>query len=352
MKRILCAVTALTLLITLLTACGGPGTTLSIGGAQVGSEIYTYYYDLVKRAPAEYPGDARERAVALCKEYVAVNTLAAELSLTLRTEQAAAVSSWVNQQWRFFSVYYEGLGISKQTLTKIREQEAQKERLLEAYYGTEGLQPVSEEELKAYFSGHFVVFKAINGYLTDTDDTGAPVALSDARVNEIKQQFNTMAEQIRKGTSIDAVNTQYMKSQNSAETGEFTASVIDAQNADYPKGFYDQVAAMKTNDVKVITMSTFLYVVQKLDALGDQGRYFTQYRTDVLASMKGGDFEALLQERENSFEIKEKSAALKKCEKLVNEKHATESAADPQTQAAGGTNATAPQSTAAGDTAQ
>lgn len=352
MKRILCALAALTLLISLLTACGGPGTALSVGGAQISSEVYTYYYDLVKRSPADYPGDARENAVALCREYVAVNTMAAELSLTLQTEQAAASSAWVNQQWKFFSTYYEGLGISKQTLMKVREKEARKELLLEAYYGTEGRQPVSEDELKAYFSSHFVVFKAINGYLTDTDDTGAPVALSDARVNEIRQQFNTMAENIRKGTSIDAVNTQYMESQNSAGTGEFTASVIDAQNTDYPEGFYDEVATMKANDVKVITMSAFLYVVQKLDPLGDQGSYFTQYRTDVLASMKGGDFAALLQEREASFEMKEKSAVLKKCEKLVNETHEVESAGDTRTQTAGGETTTTPQSAVADTTAQ
>ena len=64
MKRILCAVTALTLFITLLTACGGPKTALHIGGAQVSSEIYTYYYDLVKRSPEQYPGDARENTIS------------------------------------------------------------------------------------------------------------------------------------------------------------------------------------------------------------------------------------------------------------------------------------------------
>lgn len=320
MKRILCAVAALTLFITLLTACGGPRTALSIGGAQVGSEIYTYYYDFAKRSPEDYPGDARANAVALCREYVAVNTMAAELSLAPQPKHASNASAWVNQQWRFFSVYYQSIGISKQTLMKVRETEVRRELLLDAYYGTEGLQPVSEDELKAYFSGHFVVFKAINGYLTDTDDTGAQVALSDARVKEVKQQFNTMAENIRKGTSIDTVNTQYLESQNSTGAGEFTASVIDGKNAEYPQGFYDQVAAMKTNDVKVITTPTYLYVVQKLDPLGEKGIYFTQYRTDVLTSMKGVDFDTRLQEREDSFEAEEKSSVLKTCEKLVNEK--------------------------------
>mgnify|MGYP000579782234 CR=1 FL=1 len=120
----------------------------------VSSEIYTYYYDLVKRSPEQYPGDARENTISLCKEYVAVNTLAAERSITLKTEREAAASAWVNQQWKFFSTYYTGLGISKQTLMKVRENEARRELLLEAYYGANGLQPVAEDALKDYFSKH------------------------------------------------------------------------------------------------------------------------------------------------------------------------------------------------------
>lgn len=345
MKRILCAVSALTLFITLLTACSGPRTALSIGGAQISSEIYTYYYDLVKRSPETDPGDARENAVNLCKEYVAVNTLAAELSLSLQTKQEASASAWVNQQWKFFSTYYTSLGISKQTLMKVRENEERRALLLEAYYGAGGLQPVADEELKAYFSSHFVVFKSINGYLTDTNDAGEPVALSDERIAAIKQQFNTMAEDIRKGTSIEEINTKYLESQNSASAGELTASVIDSQNTDYPEGFYEQAAAMKNGDVKVITLSTFLYVVQKMDALGDEGRYFTQYRTDVLQSMKGEDFEKLLQERENSFEVDEKGGTLKRCEKAVDEKHTQGSGTAQAASGAESTGASQPQQT-------
>lgn len=332
MKRILCAITALTLLSLLLTACGGPKTALEIGGARISSEIYTYYYDLVKRSPEDYPGDARENAVRLCKEYVAVNTLAAERAISLGIEQKTAASDWVNQQWKFFSVYYTRLGVSKQSLMKARETAERRALLLEAYYGAGGLQPVSEEELKAYFSEHFVVFKAINGYLTDTDDTGAPVALSDERVKAVEQQFAAMADQIRQGTAIDAVNTQYLESQNSAGTGEFTASVIDAKNTDYPEGFFEQVAAMKTNDVKVVKLSSFIYVVQKLDALGEKGSHFTQYRGEVLASMKGSDFETLLKERVDALEVAEKAGVLKNCETLVQEKRAEESGMGAQTQ--------------------
>lgn len=325
MKRILCAVIALTVCMTLLTACGGPKTALQIGGAQVSSEIYTYYYDLVKRSPEEYPGDARESAINLCKEYVAINTLAAERSITLKTEREAAASAWVNQQWKFFSTYYMGLGVSKQTLMKVRENEARRALLLEAYYGAGGLQPVADDALKDYFAKHFVVFKSINGYLTDTNDAGESVVLSDERIAQIKKQFNTMADSIRTGASIEEANTKYLESQNSSNVGEFTASVIDGANTDYPEGFYDQVAAMKNGDVKVITLSTFIYVVQKLDALGEKGAYFTQYRTDVLQSMKGEDFEKLLQERESSFEVERKDGVLKRSEKAVEEKHPTDS---------------------------
>ena len=60
-----------------------------------------------------------------------------------------------------------------------------------------------------------------------------------------------MADSISKGTSIEEANTKYLESQNSTSVGEFTASVINGGNTDYPEGFYDQVVAMKNGDVKV-----------------------------------------------------------------------------------------------------
>lgn len=54
-----------------------------------------------------------------------------------------------------------------------------------------------------------------------------------------------MADSISKGTSIEEANTKYLESQNSTSVGEFTASVINGGNTDYPEGFYDQVVAMK-----------------------------------------------------------------------------------------------------------
>lgn len=349
MKRILCALAALTLFFTLLTACGGPKTALSIGGAQLNSEIYTYYYDLAVRSPEEYPGDARENAIQLCKEYVAVNTVAAEQAVRLGTEQETSASSWVNQQWKFFSGYYNRLGISKQTLMKVRENEERKALLLEAYYGAGGSQPVSEEELKAYFSSHFVVFYSIDGYLTDINDAGEQVALSEARVNEITQQFNDMAKNIQDGASIAQVNDDYLKAQNSSGMGEFTASVIDGDNTAYPEGFYDQVAAMKANEVKVITLGSYIYVVQKLNPLMEDGVYFTQYQQDVLNSMKGGELAALLQAREDTFEVTQKNSVLKRCEKLVEQEHAENEGETQST--SGDSTSTEPQQTAASTTA-
>lgn len=348
MKRILCALAALTLLFTLLTACGGPKTALSIGGAQLSSEIYTYYYDLVVRSPEDYPGDARENAIQLCREYVAVNTVAAEQAVRLGTEQESSASSWVNQQWKFFSGYYNRLGISKQTLMKARENEERKALLLEAYYGPDGSQPISEEDLKAYFSSHFVVFYSIDGYLTDINDAGEQVALSEARVNEITQQFNNMAKNIQGGASMAQVNDDYLKTQNSSGAGEFTASVIDADNTAYPEGFYDQVAAMKANEVKVITLGSYIYVVQKLNPLIEDGVYFTQYQQDVLNSMKGGELAALLQAREDAFEVNQKNSVLKRCEKLVTQEHEENEA---ETQAPSGASTSAEPQQAAASTA-
>ena len=56
----------------------------------------------------------------------------------------------------FFGKYYKSIGVSKQTLTKIEENQAFSEAILLATYDTKGTNPVSEDEIKAYFSDNYV----------------------------------------------------------------------------------------------------------------------------------------------------------------------------------------------------
>ena len=125
-----------------------------------------------------------------------------------------------------------------------------------------------------------------------------------------------MADSISKGTSIEEANTKYLESQNSTSVGEFTASVINGGNTDYPEG----VLRSGCGDEKWRREGDHAFHLHLCGAeagcFGREGQLFHAITAQMCFKAEGEDFQKLLQERKDSFEVEEKGGVLRRCEKL------------------------------------
>lgn len=318
MKKIL-ASTGIFLVITLLFAsCSLPvGKVITVGSVEVDKEIYTYYLDSAVVSSESSPDSvaAMKEAAENCVRYIAVNTVFAEMKLSLTDSKKSEVSQTVNDLWRLYGNYYEKIGVSKQTLTKVYESKAYENAIFLAYYDTDGLTPVPEETVQKYFSDNYVIIKSINGYLTDVDENGNTIPMDAESRKKTTVSFEGLAAKINAGSTIDDVYAEY--------AGQVGATVqpvvVNKDSSLYPQGFFDSVKAIEENKAKVLVIGDYIFAVQRLASDSDSNIYYHLNRENCLLKLKGEEFEGLVTEWTDkySFEVNEKKA--KACYKKIAE---------------------------------
>lgn len=376
MKKVVAALSCAVLLIAgCLSGCNSERTVLSVGAAEIGSEVYLYYMnqafnELSAQADAEgttepetgasaeeaaIPAtDATEpesaepasaavstedttqaasgatptaqelysRANELCAEYVAVNTLFRDYDCSLTPAEKSSVSAMTNDLWRLYGNYYESIGVSKQTLYKIQLNDAYRDAVLNALYGEEGLDPVPEEELRQYYEDHHIVFRAISGYYTNVDENGNTVPMSEEERAAMDSAFNNMAERINGDTDMDTVYNDYLESLGDGEASETVEiRVATDESAGYPEGFFEAVHAMEQDTASVVRLGDYIYVIVRLDPYTEESAYYQARKTDALRGLKAGEFEELVQTTAAGYTLTPEESAQRRCLKKLQEQH-------------------------------
>lgn len=318
MKKILLSIGIFLFLTILFTSCSLPvGKVITVGSVEVDKEIYTYYLDSAVASSENSPDSvaAMEEAAENCVRYIAVNTVFAEMNLSLTDSKKSEVSQTVNELWRLYGNYYEKIGVSKQTLTKVYESKAYENAIFLAYYNTDGLTPVPEETVQKYFSDNYVIIKSINGYLTDVDENGNTIPMDAESRQKTIVSFEGLAAKINGGSTIDDVYAEYADQIGAT----IQPVVVNKDSSLYPKGFFDSVKAIEENKAKVLVIEDYIFAVQRLASDSDSNIYYQLNRENCLLKLKGEEFEGLVTEWTDkySFEVNEKKA--KACYKKIAE---------------------------------
>ncbi len=251
---------------------------LSVGDANVPSDIFAYYLDdaMQFKGDGYKKDDALADAETLCARYVKINTEFEKRELTLTSNEKANVADEVNNIWTLFGGYYEKIGVSKETLTKVKTSEAYGKKISDAVFGQGGENEKSLADQKQHFKENYIFFKVINAYLTG--DT--------AEDDVTKATFENMKVKITGTVTIDTVNAEYMKSIGETPDDALEVSMMYKGSDLYPQIFWDTVYVMDNGAVQIITTDDYIFLVQKVDG-SDQ---FATYQSAVLQSMIGNDF--------------------------------------------------------------
>ncbi len=276
-KKIISSLLTLLILITLFSGCG-KNAAVKINGTKVDSEVAAYF-----KASAKEGEDATE----LIRRYVAVNSEFNNHALTVPRSMRSSLSGDVNDIWHLWSGYYENLGISKETIYKIELSKVYETLLLEERYGENGVSPVSEKDIKAHFRENYAPIRFVTGYLFEVTEDGT-TEMTEAQKTKLKNSFSAAAESINGGTGMEEA-VGILGSEDIHST-----VVSSVGNDNFPDGFWNEVKKIKMNKASVITLGSYVFLVQKVN--GEEGEYecYSQYRSDCLYQMKGEEFEQIV----------------------------------------------------------
>lgn len=320
-RKIICFVSILTVVSMLFSfsSCksnsSGADTALSVGGESIGSDIYTYYLDEILRGNNSdlSEEEARKSAEKACLDYIRINTEFSSRGIELSSAQKSDIAGSVNSLWNTYGGYYKKSGISKETLTKVKESEAYKNELIKAIYGADGEEAITEESKKAYFTENYVFFKAISAYLMTTDDKGNTVAQSDENISETKKKFDELKSKITDDKTIDEVNSEYVTSNGG--TTEESMPVLSTTKSDtsYPKSFFEDVSKFEKGETAVLVYDEYIFLVEREDG----SSLYSDYAEDVLNSMASDKLSEYLESAYKDAKVSGESGVEKRCFELI-----------------------------------
>lgn len=261
-------------------------TALTINNVPISNDVFVYFLD---SAMAELGTEADKNAIYTKATYLAdiyfkTNSLAKKVGISLSTASKAAVSEKVNAYWSIYARYYENIGVTKETLTKIFTADAYRGQLLIHYYGEGGEEEVGLGNMYAYFKMNYIVFQAINGYFTYLDDTGASVRLSENEIEELVLKFQNMASLINAKEKSMEEAADFLSSSNYSSS--VVTLVLGKNDTTYPAGFFEKIQATKARMATVIGTDQYIFLVLRGDA-GVTSPYFTEKKEEILTALVG-----------------------------------------------------------------
>ena len=296
MKKLTSLLLVVTMIMLLFSSCSGPAK-IKVNGVKIDNEIYTYFEDLVEDSLSK--SEKEESIKKSISRYVAINSEFNNRGLILSSSEKTKLSETVNNLWHLYGAHYDEIGVSKQTIFKIETSKAYENALLNFYYGENGPSPVSEDQIKTYFSENFVAVRLVTGYLFNVDENGANVPMTEDQKNNVVNSFNSVATMVNGGSSLE----ESVSSLGSGtEIRDSLVYITDSGNL--PEGFFAAAKAIENNKAAAISLDDYIFLVQRIDVFNTEYGYYSTYRTDCLKKMKGEDFSKMVDGWSEAYIVK------------------------------------------------
>lgn len=209
-KRIIAAVLSSAMIFTCAGCTSGKNTAyaLTVDGYQVKAGVYIYYSytalteaknlaakqdenldvtdeDALKKVKIEgkdFLDYVKDKTTESCIDHVAVIKHFDELGLSLTDDEKKEINDYVESSWDSNGDMFEGNGIGKDSLKEIMTSSYKSDAIFNAYYGEDGSENVTEDQLKDYYTENNARVRYIDMDLHDADGN----ELDDAGKKEIQ----------------------------------------------------------------------------------------------------------------------------------------------------------------------
>ena len=326
-------------------ACDMPETAFSSGDVKVSSGLYMYFMfnSYMEAADKQTDMDVellettiddvaakewiKNKAKEYATEYITVEKKFAELELAFTEEELNNIAQNASSQYQQYQSYYQPNGISERTYYAYAKNLSKKQKIFMSIYGEEGTAPISEDEMKKFFSEKYALTTDIT--LAKTDDEGNLFTEGSEELAVVKAKAEGYASRIRDGEDIEKVIVEYRNERAKAqaeaageedpepeevtEDADSSSVISNIEQDDEPvaqkiTNIFEQV---KVGTVGVVEDDENYYVVKRDDILAAEGK-FDEYRPQIMYGIKGDEFDEVIKGWSAETNIKEYGRIIRK----------------------------------------
>ena len=161
-----------------------------------------------------------------------------------------AFNDETNVQWNLYERYYESIGVSRQTFSKLRVSACSEEKLRQAYFGEGGAYEVPRDRLKDYLEARYVSFRSIRIPKKKLAADGSEADRSEAEKAALDEKIAAGLSAVNNGTGIESVYATFVADRK-GDREEYAEIVTDGTDHAYPTEFADAVRAMPVETAAV-----------------------------------------------------------------------------------------------------
>lgn len=148
-----------------------------------------------------------EKVLEYCKSYVAVEKKFDEMGLSFSDSDKNILENQLENMWYYYQSLYEPNGAGKQSVKKILENSYKSNMIFKKYYDTDGLEEVSEEDLKKELTDNYALVKYIQMPMKDAEGN----KLKTEGKEELKKTAEKYVERLNNKENIDDLIEEYEK---------------------------------------------------------------------------------------------------------------------------------------------
>ena len=148
----------------------------------------------------------KDEALLSCKKLIATENMFDEMGLYISDEEAAQADKDTNTLWKSYGTIYESLGVAKDSFHRAYTMYNLKySKILNAKYGDEGSEKISDDEIKSYFTDHYTSYSYFSKDMSSADSNVTTRELeSDEEADRIMQEIESGSSEYNNGSEDEA----------------------------------------------------------------------------------------------------------------------------------------------------
>lgn len=248
----------------------------------------------------------KEKAREMADQYIAVGRMFDEVGLTISDEDQATIDNSVDNNWESYSAVYEKNGVGKENYKRAVTSAWKKQALFDYYYAEGGVEEVTEETIKTYYSDNYLNLNIFSVTLASGDDlTEEQLEDNEARKASVDEYIAAINDKTKSFNEVrDSFNHTYLSglygethdssvSYDQIQEDTATVSYLRKDSTQYTETLMKALLAMEIGgDAKAVEDNGTYYIVKRYDT----DDTFEGMKDTILSDMKGEEFEAKIAE--------------------------------------------------------
>lgn len=256
-----------------------------------------------------------DRALDLCRQYVATNKLFEDKGLSLTEDEQTAIDSSL-ESFPNYEELYTNIGVAESSYEEYLIFNSRFQELFLDRYQEGGEAAVSDEELSSFYRENFDEVKLISLSYTEFTDSSSDTSSTDTTSTDDNSPETVQAtaqgylDRLQAGENMDDLIYEYQQSTASDSSTVTRNESVDnitviPANGDntttYTDDVINQMVAIAQGGSALVqdTENSRYYVVYKVDQ-DNNTEYFDANRDNILYEMKSDEFEQYLVDYANN----------------------------------------------------